>query len=154
MGIDFNSFSESGGLQFFSKAQKIVNNAQNAPESGWKAFESDRNRYWLVNELMDSRYSDYHETIYRYHRLGMDNLSEEPDDARFDITESIESLRNIHRQNSSSFLLKLFFDAKSDEIIKIYSEAFPNEKARILKTLIEIDPPNSTKYQSIIQSKE
>ena len=124
-------------------AQKIVSNAQNAPETGWKAFESDKNRYWLAHDLMDQRYSDFHMCMYRYHRMGMDKLGEEPDDARFEITEALESLKSIYRENASAFILKLFFDAKSDEIIKIYSEAFPNEKARIAKTLIEIDPSHS-----------
>ncbi len=154
LGLDFATFSEDGAYEYFSKAQKIVSNAQNAPESGWKAFESDRNRYWLANDLMDQRYSDFHMCMYRYHRTGMDKLAEDPDDARFEITEAIESLKSIYRENSSAFILKLFFDAKSDEIIKIYSEAFPNEKARIAKTLIEIDPSNSTKYQAITNLSE
>ena len=153
LGLDFDTFSEDGGMEYFDKAQKIVNNAQNAAELGWKAFESDKNRYWLVHDLMDSRYADIHATLYRYHRLGMDKLAEEPDDARFEITESIENLKSIYRENSSSFLLKLFFDAKSDEIIKIYSEAFPNEKARIIKTLVEIDPTHATKYQAITKQE-
>ena len=80
-------------------------------------------------------------------------LGEEPDDARFEITESIEGLKSIYRNNSSAFILKIFFDAKIDEIVNIYS-AFPNEKARIVKTLLEIDPSNSTKYQLITQEKE
>jgi len=92
--------------------------------------------------------------MYRYHRTGMDKLAEEPDDARFEITEALEGLKSIYRENASAFILKFFFDAKSDEIIKIYSEAFPNEKARIAKTLIEIDPSNSTKYQAITNSSE
>ena len=92
--------------------------------------------------------------IYRYNRLGPDKLAEEPEDSRFEITESLEILRNIYRENPSAFILKLFFDAKSDEITKIYSEAFPNEQARIIKTLIEIDPSNSTKYQNITKNSE
>ena len=93
--------------EFFEKANyylenedermKIVNNAQNAPETGWKAFESDRNRYWLAYDLMDSRYANYLTAMYSYHRLGMDKLSEEPEDARFEITESLESLKSIYR---------------------------------------------------------
>jgi hypothetical protein len=86
--------------------------------------------------------------------LGLDKLAEEPDDARFEITEALESLKDIYRENPSSFLLKLFFDAKSDEIVKIYSEAFPNEQARIVKTLVEIDPTNSSKYQKILNSNQ
>ena len=58
----------------FSIAQRIVNNAQNTPEPGWKAFESDKNRYWLVNDLLDQRYEDFHTSFYRYHRLGLDLL--------------------------------------------------------------------------------
>jgi len=103
---------------------------------------------------MDQRYSDYNMCMYRYHRTGMDKLAEEPDDARYEITEALESLKSIYRENASAFILKLFFDAKSDEIVKIYSEAFPNEKARIVKTLVEIDPSHSTKYQAILKSDD
>ena len=150
LGIDFSTFSENGGYEYFNNALKIVNNAQNAAESGWRAFESDRNRYWLAYDLMDSRYANYLTSMYSYHRLGMDKLSEEPEDARFEITESLESLRSIYRENPSAFLLKIFFDAKNEEIVKIYSESFPNEKARIVNTLVEIDPTNSSKYQTIV----
>ena len=154
IGLDFATFSEEGGSEYFNAAQRIVTNAQNAPEKGWKAFESDKNRYWLAHDLLDSRYSDFNLALYRYHRQGLDKLGEDPEDARFEITEAIESLKSIYRENSSAFILKLFFDAKTDEIVNIYSGAFPNEKARIVRTLLEIDPSNSTKYQSISQQEE
>tara|TARA_B100001250_G_scaffold85875_1_gene70975 strand:- start:7623 stop:8534 length:912 start_codon:yes stop_codon:yes gene_type:complete len=154
IGLDFASFSEEGGNEYFNIAQKIVNNAQNTPEQGWKAFESDKNRYWLANDLLDSRYSDFNLVLYRFHRLGLDELANEPEDSRYEITEAIESLKRIYRRNSSALLLKIFFDAKADEIVNIYSEAFPNEQARIIKTLVEIDPSNSTKYQSISAEEE
>jgi len=154
LGLDFATFSEDNAYEYFSKAQKIVSNAQNAPERGWKAFENDKNRYWLVNDLMDQRYSEFHSCLYRYHRHGLDKLAEDPEDARFEITESIESLKNIYRQNSSAFILKLFFNAKSDEIVNIYSDAFPNEQARIIQTLVEIDPLHSNDYQSILNTEK
>ena len=136
----------------FKIPQNIVNNAQNVREIGWKAFENDKNRYWLVHDLLDTRYEAIHNCYYRYHRLGLDLMSEKIDDARFEITEALHGLRKIYQNNPSAFILKIFFDAKSDEIIKIYSESFPNEKARIIKLLVEIDPANSTKYQTISQS--
>ena len=154
LGLDYDSFSDQGGMEYFVKAQNIVNNCQNTAEIGWKAFESDKNRYWIAHDFLDSRYGIVHDVLFRYHRLGMDKLGEEPDDARFEITESLEELRKIYRENPNAFLLKLFFDAKSDEITKIYSEAYPNEQARIIKTLVEINPTNSSKYQSITQSSE
>jgi len=154
LGLDFATFSEEGGNEYFNIAQRIVNNAQNARETGWKAFESDKNRYWLAHDLLDSRYSDFHMCMYRYHRTGLDILADEPEDARYEITEALESLKSIYRENASAFILQLFFDAKSDEISKIYSEAYPNEQARIIKTLLEIDPSHSSKYQAITQQEE
>ena len=154
LGLDFDTFSEYGGAPYFIKAQNIVNNAQNAREIGWKAFESDKNRYWLVHDLLDTRYEEIHSCFYRYYRGGMDIMAEKSDDARYEITEALEELRGIYRENPSAFILKLFFDAKSDEIIKIYSDAFPNEQARIIKLLTEIDPANSTKYQAITAKSE
>ena len=153
LGLDYDSYSDQGGIEYFVKAQNIVNNCQNTAEIGWKAFESDKNRYWIAHDFLDSRYSTIHDILYRYHRTGMDKLGTEPDDARFEITESLEELRKIYRENPSAFILKLFFDSKSDEISKIYSEAYPNEQARIIKTLVEIDPTNSSLYQSITQNQ-
>ena len=154
LGLDFASFSDQGGMEYFVKAQNIVNNCQNAPEIGWKAFENDKNRYWIANDFLDSRYGNIHDIFYRYHRLGMDKLFEEADDARFEITESLEEIRKIYRENPSAFVLKLFFDAKAEEISKIYSEAYPNEQARIIKTLVEVDPSNSSLYQSITNNSQ
>jgi len=152
LGLDFDTFSEYGGTPYYIKAQNIVNNAQNAREVGWKAFESDKNRYWLTHDLLDNRYEGIHNCYYRYHRLGMDFLSDKTDDARYEISEALHELRSIYHNNPSAFILKIFFDAKSDEITKIYSEAFPNEQTRIVKLLTDIDPSNSTKYQGIISA--
>ena len=149
LGLDFDTFSEYGGAPYYIKAQNIVNKAQNAREIGWKAFESDKNRYWLVHDLLDTRYEKIHNCYYRYHRLGMDLMSDKADDGRYEITEALHELRSIYQNNPSAFILKIFFDAKADEITKIYSEAFPNEQVRVIKLLTEIDPANSTKYQAI-----
>ena len=154
LGLDYDSFSDQGGMEYFVKAQNIVNNCQNTAESGWRAFESDKNRYWIAHDFLESRYGTIHDVLYRYHRLGLDKLGEEPDDARFEITESLEELRKIYRENPNAFLLKLFFDSKSTEITNIYSEAYPNEQARIIKTLVEIDPSNSSLYQAITENIE
>ena len=82
----------------------------------------------------------------------MDNLRENPEDSRFEITEAIEDLRKVYRENPSALILTLFFDAKADEISKIYSEAYPNEQSRIIQSLSEMDPTNSSLYQSILNS--
>jgi len=76
LGLDFDSFSPMGGTQFYEKAEQVMNAAQNAPEAGWKAFESQRNRYWLIENYLNNAYSDIRSFYYEYHLKGMDIMSE------------------------------------------------------------------------------
>lgn len=153
IGLDYDTYSSSGGSSYFSKAEKIVNNAQNASEKGWKAFENLKNRYWLVENLKNNQYDAIRECLYTYHRLGLDVMSDKVTEGRAAIAEAIESLKKVHRSKPGSFLMKIFFTAKSEELIKIFSEGFPDEKNRVVQVLKEIDPANSSKYQKILQNK-
>lgn len=149
IGLDYSSFSPDGGNMYFQQAKKIVENAQSAPESGWKAFESNKNRYWLAEELLDAKYSSFHDVMYNYHRSGLDIMHDDNEKGRGIITENIESMRRIKQLNPTAFILQLFFNAKADEISSIYSNAFQEEKSRVLKLLTELDPANLNKYNKI-----
>lgn len=153
LGLDADSFSPFGGSPYFEKAQTIVSTAQNATEKGWKAFESQKNRYWLVENLLNTSYSPAREAMYKYHRLGMDVLTENVETGRASITESLELLRNVNRQKPGLFLLQLIMDAKRDELVNIYSQAAPMDKTKVVNLLKEIDPANSNKYQKILTEK-
>jgi len=72
LGFDYDTFSPEGGTAYFEKAQSIVNNSQNARERGWKSFESERNRYWLIENVLNASYSDFRSCMYTYHRKGLD----------------------------------------------------------------------------------
>ena len=152
IGLDYSTFSNNGGSIYFQKAKRIVENAQSAPENGWKAFESNKNRYWIAEELLDAKYSIFHSVLYKYHRNGLDIMYEDNDKGRGYVTESIEDLRKLKQINPTAFILQLFFNSKSDEISKIYVEAFQDEKNRIYKLLSEIDPGNLNKYGKIKES--
>ena len=149
IGLDYITFSTDGGMKYIQKAKNVVNNAQSASENGWKAFESNKNRYWLAEEILDSKYKDFSEILYSYHRLGMDYMYEDSEKSRGVITERLEQLRKVKRLNPAAFILQVFFDAKSNEIVSIYSNAFQDEKARILNLLVELDPSNISKYNKI-----
>ena len=140
IGLDYSSFSLGGANSYIQQAKKIVENAQSAPENGWKAFESNKNRYWLAEELLDAKYSSFHDVMYNYHRSGLDIMHDDNEKGRGIITENIESMRKIKQLNPTAFILQLFFNAKADEIASIYSNAFQDEKSRILKLLTELDP--------------
>lgn len=150
LGLDFDTYSKNGGTPYYQKAQNIVNAAQNSPERGWKAFETLKNRYWLVENLMNSKYSGLREALYRYHRLGLDVMTENMDIGRSAISESIDLLKMVNREQPGLFALQLFLEAKGDEIVNIFSQASPMDKTRVVNTLKEIDPANSQKYQKIL----
>jgi hypothetical protein len=156
LGIDYDSFSMLGGTDYLLKAEKIVNNAQNAPERGWKAYEGNRkNRYWMIENLLNSKYRPLREVLYRYHRLGLDQMSDKAVEGRAEIAECMATLQKVYREKPDPYLfaLQLFFDAKSDELVNIFSESFPSEKARIVNILTEIDNANAGKYQKILEQK-
>ncbi|MBL6657297.1 MAG: DUF4835 family protein [Flavobacteriales bacterium] len=149
IGLDYSTFSSNAGNVYLQKAKKIVENAQSAPEGGWKAFESNKNRYWLAEELLDAKYSSFHDVLYNYHRQGLDIMNEDNEKGRGYVTESIESMRKIKQLNPTAFILQLFFNSKADEISNIYSNAYQEEKNRVYKLLSELDPANLNKYNKI-----
>lgn len=153
LGMDADTYSKFGGTPYYEKAQAIVNTAQNAPEKGWKAYEGQKNRYWLAENLQNASYSGVREGLYDYHRLGLDLMSENMELGRSAITDCIELFRKVNRERPGLFLLQLMLDAKRDEIINIYTQAAPTDKAKVIAVLKEIDPANSSKYQKIMENK-
>jgi hypothetical protein len=156
IGLDYDTFGLEGGTPFFEMAQQIVNNAQNAPQRGWKAFESTsrRNRYWLVNSLMDEDYKNVRRFFYTYHRRGLDLMDSKVDQGRSEIAESLKLLQDVYRNKPDPFLfpLQIVFDAKSDEFVNVFSEGQTAEKNRVHAILTEIDPANSSKYEKITEN--
>jgi hypothetical protein len=152
LGLDYDSFSMLGGTPYFQKAFAVASAAQSAPEKGWKAFESSKNRYWLGENLLNDFFKPVRETYYRYHRKAMDILTEKPDDARKEIKECIELVRRVANDRPNSFLLQLYFNTKADELVNVFSKAFPDEKTQVVNALNEIDPANTNRYQNILKN--
>ena len=156
LGIDYDSYSYMGGTEYFQKAEKIMNNAQNAPESGWKAYEGNRkNRYWMIENILDEKYRPIREVYYRYHRLGLDLMNEKLIEGRAEIVECMTSIQKVFRDKPDPYLfyMQLFFDAKNDELVNLFSESYPAEKTRVLNILTEIDNANASKYKVIMEQK-
>lgn len=153
LGLDGDSFSRMGGSPYYEKAQNIVNLGQNASEKGWKSYESQKNRYWMMENLTNPTYSSVREAMYKYHRLGLDVMAEDVESGRSAINESLELLRKANRERPGLFILQLFLEAKRDEIINIYSGASPMDKTNAVNILKEIDPSNSSRYQKILETK-
>ena len=154
LGLDGDSFAKNGGSPYFAKAQNIVNMGQNAREKGWKAFEGQKNRYWLIENLTNPTYAAVREASYRYHRLGLDLMADDVEAGRAAINESLELLRKANRERPGLFILQLFLEAKRDELVNIYSQASPMDKTKAVNILKEIDPANASKYQRILEASK
>lgn len=156
IGLDYDSFSFEGGSPYFENAEKIVLNAQNVSEKGWKPVDdmAHNNRYWLVKDMLDQDYAPVREFYYRYHRHGLDIMDEKVADGRAEIANSLELLQKVYRNRPDPYmhLLRLVFDAKADEFTKVFSESYPEEKNRAYTILSEIDQTNTSKYKSILET--
>ncbi len=153
LGFDYDTFSLEGGNPYFTKAEAIVNNSQNAVEKGWKSFESERNRYWLIENVLNKSYADFRKCMYKYHRQGLDLMSERTEEGRANIAESLKDLQKVFRRRPSTYILQMFFDSKADELVQVFSKSFPDERNRVMTILNEIDPSNGSKYEKIAQSE-
>jgi hypothetical protein len=149
IGLDYDTFSPEGGTPYYQKAQTIVNNAQNAAEKGWKAFEGSKNRYWLAENLANANFKGVRSCLYNYHRMGLDMMTNDVELARKNIAEALDGLMKVHNMQMGSFLMQVFFLAKADEIVNIFSVATPEVKSKLVPLLNTIDPGNVTKYEKL-----
>lgn len=146
---DYDTFSNLGGTEYFQKAQTIVSNAQSTGDIGWKSFESNKNRYWIVENALQPVFQPIRECMYKYHRLGLDIMNEKADEGRKEILKSLDLLVGVYKNRPASFIMELFFNAKTDELVNVFSKGFPEEKSKAVETLTTVDPANSTKYFKI-----
>ena len=153
IGLDYDTFSNSGGDSFFIRAQKIVNNAQGDNNAtGWKSFEGSKNRYWLVENLLNPDFQLLRKTLYTYHREGMDNFTEKPEFVREVIASSLINLLDVYNQRPKGYLIQLFFDAKTDEIVNVFSKGTIMEANELVNVLTRISPKSADKWQKILNN--
>lgn len=148
LGLDYNSFTLRGGDPYFQKAQNIVNNAPDGREIvGWKAFDGQRNKYWLMENLTDSKYALIHDAMYNYYRLGLDHMYENENDARAAVLDAIMQFNTLNNDQSNSMIIPFFFQGKSSEIVKIFRKARPDEKQRVQEIMSRLDISNANIYK-------
>jgi hypothetical protein len=148
LAFDNLSFAPKGGDLHFQKAQNIVNNAPDGRGiSGWKAFDGIRNRYWLVENMLNSRYNIMHDVYYNYYRLGMDKMYEDENAARTELLNVLNLLNNFNSENPNTMINQFFFQGKSTELIKVFLKAKPLDKARATELLQKLDINNAGNYK-------
>jgi len=153
VGMDGDTFASQGGTPYFTKAQTVLNNAQNAPYIGWKAFEGLKNRYWLIENLNNKSFAPLRQLLYTYHRQGLDMMSDDPKKARKNIAAALPALGELDKQKQGSMFNQVFYSAKADEIVDIFSKSDPIEKTKIYNVMVDVDPANTSKYEELKSGK-
>jgi hypothetical protein len=153
LGMQYDSFGPDGGNSYYMKAQTIVNVAQTASEAGWKQVMgvNSRNRYAMISDFTNSRFKPIHESIYKYNHLGLDQMSKDAVAGRNVISEVITTLYTLAKANPNTFAIRIFFDAKVDELVEIYKKADNNEKTKIVDMLKQVDITHGLKYDKIFE---
>lgn len=148
IGLDYDSFAPKTGESYFRKAQNIITNA---PEgrgiSGWRIFDGLRNRYWLNENLINTRYNIIHDVIYGYYRNGLDNLYDKEADARTGILNALIQLQAFGKENPNTMIQQFFMQGKYQELVGIFKKAPPGEKVKAVELLSELDVVNASKYK-------
>ncbi len=148
LGLDYDSFSPKGGDIYFQKALNIVNNAPDSRSiSGWKPFDGQRNRYWLSENMQNSRYNVVHDIVYDYYRKGLDKMYDAEADARTNMLQTLNQLQTFNKENPNTMFLQFFMQSKATELIGLFKKANPQDKNRALELLSQLDVANTSKYK-------
>lgn len=152
LAFDYESFSPYGGEPYFKLAQQIMNvvpsNVANS-DKGWNQSSSDRNRYWLIENIFNPRLRNFRSAYYDYHRLGLDLMYSDADRSRATILATMNTINEANSSYLNSMLLNLFVDTKDNELIEIFKVADRNQKSRVRTTLTRINPSNAGKYEAL-----
>ena len=156
IGHDQDSFQRLGGQPFFQACEEIVNacpsaSMESTEQKGWMAFDSNRNRYALINNLLDEAFKKYRNYYYEYHRLGLDEMSGNVANGRARIAEGMPVLREAYRARPATYVINTFLDAKADELADIFSKGTDKEKKDVYEILMDIDPTRQNTYDRINQ---
>lgn len=153
IGYDYDTFSDQGGTPYFQQARRIVQGAQVSNYSGWKAYDSDKNRYWIVEDILHKTFEPLRKTLYEYHLKGLDIMSERTKIGRQNILASLQNFNQIHRIKPMSYVTQMFFTAKSDEIVNIFKVAPASVRNAAYEILSKVDPGNLAKYERMQKGK-
>ena len=149
LGLNADSLQFKGGDSFFEQAQRIVNLSQQSGAMGWKQNDGNRNRFWLIDTLRSNTFREYRQTIYTYHRKGLDLMTQAPDKAKNSVIESLLLLENLYNRRPNAMLLQMFFDAKSAEIVSLFSDGPEVDFDRTSKMLQKIAPFYQPQWKQI-----
>ena len=148
LGLDADSFVENSGTPFLDAAQNIASMAQQSGYKGWSQSEGNQNRYFLISDLLSPTFKEIRSASYQYHSA-LDGMTADLKMAKEKVKSAVIGLKNVHSVRPNAFLTRVFFDAKSDEIVSIFSGGPSISITDLVDNLNRVSPMNSSKWSTI-----
>jgi hypothetical protein len=148
IALDYDSFSPKGGETYYRRAQNIVTNApEGKGVAGWRVFDGSRNRYWLNENLINTRYNILHDVVYNYYRLGMDKMVDAEAEARVNVLQALSQLQVFNKENANTMFVQFFLQGKVQELTGVFKKGTPEQRQRAIEILSELDVINASRYK-------
>lgn len=152
LGMDYDSFSPFGGEEYFQRAQDIVNSVPPSAASanpGWRSVDGNRNRFWLIENILSPRVKSYRQAMYDYHRQGLDLMASDSETGRANMAQALDVMPVVNQSYPNSMILALFSSNKAQEIVEIFKRGTLPEQNQVMRAMVKIDPANASKYRGI-----
>ena len=154
LGLDYDSFSQYGGEQHLLTAQQIVTNIQNSPTNkygGWRPADGgkNRNRYWIIENLLNPRVRPYRAAMFTYHRKGLDLFASDINAGKAAVLQALEEVDKVGTAYFNSMIIQMFANAKKDELVEMWKVGAKAQKDRVQQIMTKIDPANTQRYKEI-----
>ena len=150
LGMDADTFELKGGQEYYDQARTIVGYSQQNNGVGWQPPRGgSQTRSALLDNIMSPTYKEYREVLYNYHRGGLDNMHENPKKGKQLVSNALLSFQTMNNRRPNSFILRVFFDAKAEEIEDVFSDGPSVEIDGLLTTLSKIAPMHASKWRNI-----
>lgn len=148
IAVDADTFAVEGGTPALENALSIVNLAQQTQEKAWTSF-GNQNRYYFVNDMLSNTFSPFRRALYEYHLGALDKMSDDPKTGKENIKKSLKSLIEVANVRPNAYLTRIFFDAKTDEIVSIFKDGPKVDITEVVDNLNKLSPTNSSKWGQI-----
>lgn len=150
LGMDADTFSRNGGQEFYEQARTIVGYSQQNSGKGWEPPNGgDQTRSALIDNVMSTTYKEFRDVLYTYHRMGLDNMHENPRKGKETISNALGSFQTMNSRRPNSFILRVFFDAKAEEIEDIFTDGPNVDITKLVNALSKIAPMHASKWRNI-----
>ena len=152
LGLDYDSFAPFGGEPHFQVAQEIVNTLPQSladNDGGWNSLKTDKNRFWIIENILSPRVRPFRQAMYDYHRQALDIMSENVEAGRAIMVQAIESIRGVNQAYPNAIIIQMFVNSKSEEVLEIFKQGSRAEVDKIIRAMTKMDASNSAKYRTL-----